>query len=31
MPTQEGISLAPEKMDAVIDLLRKAQSKIAGG
>jgi len=30
MPTSEGISLAPEKVDAVIDLLREAQRKIAG-
>lgn len=31
MPTAEGISLAPEKVDAIIDLLREAQRKIAGG
>jgi hypothetical protein len=30
MPTQEGISFTPEKVDAVIDLLREAQRKIAG-
>jgi hypothetical protein len=29
MPTSEGISLAPEKVDAIIDLLREAQRKIA--
>lgn len=30
MPTAEGISLAPEKVDVVIDLLREAQKKISG-
>ncbi|OPY81729.1 MAG: Transcriptional Coactivator p15 (PC4) [Syntrophorhabdus sp. PtaU1.Bin153] len=30
VPTQDGISLNPEKVDAVIDLLRKAQKRIAG-
>jgi len=30
MPTAEGISVAPEKVDAIIDLLREAQRKIAG-
>lgn len=30
MPTAEGISFAPEKVDVVIDLLREAQRKISG-
>ena len=30
MPTSEGISVTPEKVDAIIDLLREAQRKIAG-
>lgn len=30
MPTSEGITIAPEKVEAVIDLLREAQRKIAG-
>jgi hypothetical protein len=29
MPTSEGISLAPENVDSIIDLLREAQRKIA--
>jgi hypothetical protein len=30
MPTAEGISFAPEKVDTVINLLREAQKKLSG-
>jgi len=30
VPTRDGISFSPEKVDAVIELLREAQKKIAG-
>ncbi|OPY65733.1 MAG: Transcriptional Coactivator p15 (PC4) [Syntrophorhabdus sp. PtaU1.Bin050] len=30
VPTQDGISFSPEKVDAVIDLLREAQKRITG-
>jgi hypothetical protein len=30
MPTPDGISFAPEKVEAVISLLREAQQKLSG-
>jgi hypothetical protein len=29
-PTTEGVSFAPEKVDAIIDLLREARQKVSG-
>jgi hypothetical protein len=29
-PTAEGVSFAPEKIDAVVNLLREAQQKLSG-